>query len=84
MHLLNRLMQQVQTLQVDRWHDLEGTGQHSRDLDPKVKLKCKTTGICDGVSSTAALVFIVFVLYYEKTDIFQEFLFSYFFFNSSK
>ena len=60
MHLLKRLTQQVQTFQVNRWHDVKGTWQHLRDLDPKVKLKGKTTGICDGVSSTAALVFYCF------------------------
>ena len=31
------------------------------DLDPKVKVKGKKAGICDGVPSTAALVFFVFV-----------------------
>ena len=51
MHLLNRLTQQVQTLQVNRWHDVEGTGQNLRALDPKVKPK---------VPSTAALVFYCF------------------------
>ena len=34
------------------------------DLDPKVKVKGKKLGICNGVPSTAALVFISF--YYEK------------------
>ena len=30
------------------------------DLDPKVKVKGKKAGICDGVPSTAALVFAYF------------------------
>ena len=29
------------------------------DLDPKVKFICQKAGICDGVPSTSALVFIV-------------------------
>ena len=36
MHLLlNRWTKQLQTLQVYRSHDVEGTGQFSRDLDTK-------------------------------------------------
>ena len=31
------------------------------DLDPKVKVIGQKAGICDGVPSTSALVFIVFV-----------------------
>ena len=30
------------------------------DLDPKVKVKGKKVGICDGVPSTAALVLVLF------------------------
>ena len=32
-------------------------GKFLRDLDPKVKVKDKKAGICDGVPSTAALVY---------------------------
>ena len=46
---------------MNRWHDVEGTGQHLCDLDPKVKLKGKKAGICDGVLSTAALISIEFL-----------------------
>ena len=30
------------------------------DLDPKVKFICQKAGICDGVPSTSALVFVLF------------------------
>ena len=43
---------------------MEGTGQLLGnilcDLDPKEKAKGKKVGICDGVPSTAALVFVYF------------------------
>ena len=29
------------------------------DLDPKVKVICQKAGICDGVPSTSALVFLI-------------------------
>ena len=32
------------------------------DLDPKVKVIGQKAGICDGVPSTSAIVFIVFLL----------------------
>ena len=35
------------------------------DLDPKVEVIGKKAGICDGVPSTAALVFDIFVLTYS-------------------
>ena len=35
------------------------------DLDPKVKVIGKKAGICDGLPSTAALVKIVFLSFFE-------------------
>ena len=46
-------------------YNLEGTEPHLSDLDPKVKVKGKTAGICDGVPSTSALV-LNFIQ--QKTD----------------
>ena len=33
------------------------------DLDPKVKVIGQKAGICDGVSSTSALVYLLFMLF---------------------
>ena len=38
---------------------MEGTDNILCDLDPKVKVKGKKESICDGVPSTAALVFLL-------------------------
>ena len=45
MQLLNRWTLQLQNLQVHRWHDVEGIGQHFVWLTPsKVKVKGKESG----------------------------------------
>ena len=58
--LLNHWTYQLQTLQVHRSYYVEGTEQHMCDHDPKVKVIGQKAGICDGVPSTSALVFIYF------------------------
>ena len=54
-HFLNRLTQQYQTFKVHRLHEVEILC----DYGPKVKFKCKKTGICDGVPSTAVLFCLI-------------------------
>ena len=43
---------------------MEGTGQH---FYPKVKVKGKKACICDGVSSTAVLVYLFSIIYNQSS-----------------
>ena len=57
---------------LNRSHDVEGTGQHLCNHDPRVNVKSEKAGICNGVPLTAVLFLLLLMLFAKS---FQNFFF---------